>query len=141
MKKIVCCITFYHYFCGKVQIFLEMKKILIAEDTDSNYLLLSIILRKDYELSRATTGKEVLALFAEERPDLILMDIKMPEMDGLEATRIIRRTDVDLPIIALTANAYDSDREKALYAGCNSYMAKPVNAAKLREMLAAFLGQ
>jgi CheY-like chemotaxis protein len=104
-------------------------------------LLLSIILRKDYELSRATTGKEVLALFAEERPDLILMDIKMPEMDGLEATRIIRRTDVDLPIIALTANAYDSDREKALDAGCNSYMAKPVNAAKLREMLAAFLGQ
>jgi CheY-like chemotaxis protein len=141
MKKIVCCITFYHYFCRKVQIFLEMKKILIAEDTDSNYLLLSIILRKDYELSRATTGKEVLALFAEERPDLILMDIKMPEMDGLEATRIIRRTDVDLPIIALTANAYDSDREKALDAGCNSYMAKPVNAAKLREMLAAFLGQ
>jgi CheY-like chemotaxis protein len=68
------------------------------------------------------------------------MDIKMPDMDGLEATRIIRRTDVDIPIVALTANAYDSDREKSLEAGCNSYMAKPVNATKLREMLTAFLG-
>jgi CheY-like chemotaxis protein len=117
-----------------------MKKILIAEDTDSNYLLLSIILRKDYELSRALTGTEAVKLFAEWKPDLILMDIKMPDMDGLEATRIIRRTDVDIPIVALTANAYDSDREKSLEAGCNSYMAKPVNATKLREMLTAFLG-
>jgi CheY-like chemotaxis protein len=117
-----------------------MKKILIAEDTDSNYLLLSIILRKDYELCRAITGKEAVNLYAEAKPDLILMDIKMPEMDGLEATRIIRRSDVDIPIVALTANAYDSDREKALNAGCNAYMAKPISADRLRELLQAFLG-
>jgi CheY-like chemotaxis protein len=102
--------------------------------------LLSIILRKDYELYRALTGKECVEMFAELKPDLILMDIKMPEMDGLEATRIIRRTDVDIPIVALTANAYDSDRDKSLAAGCNSYMAKPISAAKLRETLTAFLG-
>jgi CheY-like chemotaxis protein len=117
-----------------------MKKILVAEDTDSNYLLVSIILRKDYELFRAINGHEVLDLYEQQHPDLILMDIKMPDMDGLEATRIIRRTDPDTPIVALTANAYDSDREKALEAGCNSYMAKPLDAAKLRELLAAFLG-
>jgi CheY-like chemotaxis protein len=117
-----------------------MKKMLVAEDTDSNYLLLSIILRKDYEVSRALTGVEAVRMYTELKPDLILMDIKMPEMDGLEATRRIREMDVDIPIVALTANAYDSDREKSLAAGCNAYMAKPVMANRLRELLAAFLG-
>lgn len=117
-----------------------MKRILIAEDTDSNYLLLSIILRKEYEIIRAMNGKEAVDICRNDRPDLILMDFKMPVMDGLEATRQIRSFDKDLPIIALTANAYDSDREHAFEAGCDDYMSKPVSAVALRELLTRFLG-
>lgn len=117
-----------------------MKRILIAEDTDSNYLLLSIILRKEYEIIRAMNGKEAVDICRNDRPDLVLMDFKMPVMDGLEATRQIRSFDKDLPVIALTANAYDSDREHAFEAGCNDYMSKPVSAVALRELLTRFLG-
>lgn len=117
-----------------------MKRILIAEDTDSNYLLLSIILRKEYEIVRAMNGLEAVELCRSNRPDLVLMDFKMPVMDGLEATRQIRSFDKELPIIALTANAYDSDREHAFEAGCNDYMSKPVSAVALRELLTRFLG-
>lgn len=117
-----------------------MKRILIAEDTDSNYLLLSIILRKEYEIIRAMNGKEAVDICRNDRPDLVLMDFKMPVMDGLEATRQIRSFDKSLPIIALTANAYDSDREHAFEAGCDDYMSKPVSAVALRELLTRFLG-
>lgn len=117
-----------------------MKRILIAEDTDSNYLLLSIMLRKEYEIIRAMNGKEAVDICRNDRPDLVLMDFKMPVMDGLEATRQIRSFDKDLPIIALTANAYDSDREHAFEAGCDDYMSKPVSAVALRELLTRFLG-
>ena len=112
-----------------------MKKILVAEDTESNYLLLSIILRKEYEVHRAHDGHESC------RPDMILMDIKMPVMDGLEATRRIRLKGGTLPIIALTANAYDSDRDKAFEAGCDDYMAKPIMAPALREMIKKYFGE
>lgn len=117
-----------------------MKRILIAEDTDSNYLLLSIILRKEYEIVRAINGQEAVDMCRDNRPDLVLMDFKMPVMDGLEATRQIRAFDQELPIIALTANAYDSDREHAFEAGCNDYMSKPISAADLRELLTRYLG-
>lgn len=117
----------------------EMKKILVAEDTESNYLLLSIILRKEYEVHRAHDGQEAIEKFESCRPDMILMDIKMPVMDGLEATRRIRLKGGTLPIIALTANAYDSDRDKAFEAGCDDYMAKPIMAPALREMIKSIL--
>ncbi len=117
-----------------------MKKILVAEDTESNFLLLSIILRKEYTVVRAYNGQEAVELCAAEHPDMILMDIKMPVMDGLEATRLIREKDENIPIIALTANAYDSDRDKAFQAGCNDYMAKPIIAGALREMIQKYLG-
>lgn len=117
-----------------------MKKILVAEDTESNFLLLSIILRKEYTVVRAYNGQEAVELCASEQPDMILMDIKMPVMDGLEATRLIREKDKDIPVIALTANAYDSDRDKAFEAGCNDYMAKPIIAGTLREMIKKYLG-
>ncbi len=116
-----------------------MKKILVAEDTDSNYLLLSIILRKEYEVIRALNGEEAITKYTEINPDMILMDIKMPIMDGLTATKEIRKINKEIPIIALTANAYDSDRDKAYEAGCNNYMAKPIITNKLREMISSYL--
>ena len=115
-----------------------MKKILVAEDTDSKFLLLSIILRKEYEVIRAVNGEEAISKFKEVNPDMILMDIKMPIMDGLTATKEIRKIDTNIPIIALTANAYDSDKEKAYEAGCNNYMAKPIMTNKLREMISSY---
>ena len=115
----------------------SMKKILIAEDTDSNFLLLSIILRKEYEIIRAYNGLEAVEMCRSELPDLILMDFKMPLMDGLQATREIRKFNKDIVVIALTANAYDSDREHAYDAGCNDYMSKPVapNDERIRGVL------
>ena len=109
--------------------------------TITNYLLLSIILRKEYEVYRAHDGQEAIEKFEGCRPDMILMDIKMPVMDGLEATRRIRLKGGTLPIIALTANAYDSDRDKAFEAGCDDYMAKPIMAPALREMIKKYFGE
>ena len=111
------------------------KKILVAEDTDSNFLLVSIILRKEYTVLRAYNGIEAIDVYKKEQPDLILMDIKMPEMDGLEASRAIRDIDPEIPIIALTANAFDSDKQKAIDAGCNDYMAKPIVVGQLTAMI------
>ncbi|KIO45111.1 hypothetical protein IE90_06645 [Sanguibacteroides justesenii] len=113
--------------------------ILVAEDTDSNFLLVSAILKKDYRLFRAVDGVEAVKLAAEIHPDLILMDIKMPHMDGIEATKEIRKTDKNVPIVAVTAFAFDSDRQRVLDAGCNDYMSKPITGPelhqKLREMI------
>jgi CheY-like chemotaxis protein len=106
-----------------------MKRILVAEDNDSNYMLMSYILKKDYEFFRAKNGQEAVEKALAEKPDLVLMDIKMPVMDGLEATRVIKAQVPDLPIIALTANAFDSDRVAAREAGCNDFLSKPVNAS------------
>ena len=118
-----------------------MKTVLIAEDTDSNYLLLNIVLRKKYNLVRAYNGQQPIDLYQSEKPDIILMDIKMPIMDGLEATMEIRKTDSKVPIIALTANAFDSDKQKALEAGCNNYMAKPIVATELLQLMMKYLGE
>lgn len=117
----------------------EQKKILIAEDNDSNYLLLATLLKKEYYLLRAQHGEEAVNLFRSESWDLILMDIKMPGMDGLEATRKIREADQEIPIIALTANAFNEDRENALKAGCTDYLSKPVDRKLLQELLDRYL--
>ena len=107
-----------------------MKRILIAEDNDSNYMLMQYILKSHYEFFRAKNGQEAVEKAKAETPDLVLMDIKMPIMDGLEATRLIRAAMPDMPIVALTANAFDSDRQAAFDAGCNGFLSKPVNAQK-----------
>lgn len=117
----------------------DMKKILIAEDNDSNYLLMTYILKQHYEFSRAKNGQEAVESALRERPDLILMDIKMPVMDGLEATRQIKAQLPDLPIIALTANAFDSDRLKAVSAGCDDFLSKPVNTALCLKTIEKYL--
>ena len=117
----------------------DMKKILIAEDNDSNYLLMTYILKQHYKFSRAKNGQEAVKSALRERPDLILMDIKMPVMDGLEATRQIKAQLPDLPIIALTANAFDSDRLKAVSAGCDDFLSKPVNTALCLKTIEKYL--
>ncbi|HBX90561.1 MAG TPA: PAS domain-containing sensor histidine kinase, partial [Alistipes sp.] len=108
--------------------------------TDSNYLLISLLLRRDYEIIRACDGEEAVRLCAERRPDAVLMDVRMPVMDGLEATRRIRRTDGQVPIVAVTAFAYEQDRQRALEAGCSDYLSKPVSATRLRELLRTLVG-
>ena len=105
-----------------------MKKILIAEDNDSNYILMSYILKKYFEYERAKNGQEAVEKAKANQYDAILMDIKMPIMDGLEATKAIREFNSEVPIVALTANAFDSDRQAAMEAGCNDFLAKPVSS-------------
>ena len=108
-------------------------KLLVAEDDDDNYAYLSALLNKStHELIRATTGTETVALCRNQPDiDLILMDIKMPIMDGYEATRKIREFNKKVVIIAQTAYALSGDREKALQAGCDDHIAKPVSGEKL----------
>ncbi|MCC8171442.1 MAG: response regulator [Parabacteroides sp.] len=113
--------------------------VLVAEDNDSNYLLISRILDKHYNLVRAVNGKEAVTLFSQVHPDLVLMDIKMPEMNGIMATQAIRRMDSQVGIIALTAHAFDQDKEEALKAGCNGFLTKPVHIPELKEMIRKFL--
>ncbi|MPM62320.1 Aerobic respiration control sensor protein ArcB [bioreactor metagenome] len=104
----------------------NIKTILIAEDIETNYHLLKVILSKKYNLLRAVNGSEAVNLFIEHKPDLILMDIKMPIMNGLDATREIRKISNDVVIIAQTANAFESDVELAKDAGCNDFITKPI---------------
>ena len=105
-----------------------MKKILIAEDNDSNYILMTYILKKFYQYERARNGQEAVEMVNKNQYDLVLMDIKMPVMDGLEATKAIKEIKPELPVVALTANAFDSDRQLAVEAGCDDFLAKPVSS-------------
>lgn len=116
-----------------------MKKILVAEDNDSNYLLMTYILRNHYEYERAKNGQE--AIDKADNVDMILMDLRMPIKDGLQATREIRGKHPDLPIVALTANAFESDREHSLEAGCNDFLAKPVSHDTCLKMIEKYIGE
>ncbi|WP_270611977.1 response regulator [Bacteroides intestinalis] len=114
--------------------------ILIAEDNDSNYLLIKKLL-KDNQLTRAITGVEAIEKIKAQTFDIVFMDIRMPVMNGLEATSLIREFNQTTPIIALTANAFDSDRENALAAGCNHFMTKPVKKRELMDLLFRYFKQ
>lgn len=114
---------------------LDRKTILITEDISSNYLLLSAMLCKHYNLLHAMNGQQAVEMAKNYRIDLLLMDMKMPVMDGLTATVEIRKFNKELPIVALTAHAFDSDKAAALEAGCNDYLAKPVDKARLMSVL------
>jgi CheY-like chemotaxis protein len=115
--------------------------ILAAEDNKTNQLVLKTMLKKtNVKLTIAGNGKLATELYLNQRPDLVLMDMSMPEMDGLQATTIIRDTEEQLglprcPIIALTANAMTGDREKCMAAGMDDYLSKPINKAALFEMI------
>ena len=107
-----------------------MKRILVVEDNETNLYLIRFILEKSgYEVIEAREGVVGVELAVKEKPDLILMDIQLPDINGLEATKRIRASeaDDDIPIIALTSFAMVGDREKALAAGCTGYIEKPIN--------------
>ena len=118
-----------------------MKTILVAEDNESNFILMTYILKRDYQYVRAHNGQEAVDLVAKGGIDLVLMDIKMPVMDGLEATKKIRETNPDLPVVALTANAFDSDRHLAFDAGCNDFLSKPVSSVKCLALIEKLIGK
>ncbi|MEG2228028.1 MAG: response regulator [Odoribacter sp.] len=116
---------------------IENLNILVAEDNDSNFLLIKKMLN-DNRLTRAETGAEVVEIVKDHPFDVVFMDIRMPVMNGLEATALIRKFNHTIPIIALTANAFDADKDAALKAGCNYFMTKPVKKLELIEMLSKF---
>ncbi|MGB7338708.1 MAG: response regulator [Phototrophicaceae bacterium] len=121
-----------------------MAKILIVEDNEMNLDMLSRRLeRRGYDVIIATDGSQGVILAKEQQPDLILMDMSLPIMDGWEATRRIK-SDPDvqqIPVIALTAHAIAGDREKALAAGCDEYESKPVKFPRLLDKIKEFLGE
>lgn len=113
----------------------EKPIILIAEDNESNYMLFKSILQKDYELVHAWDGEEAVELHQKFHPHVVIMDINMPKMDGYEATREIRKVSKTVPIIAVTAYSFASDKEKIMQNGFNGYMSKPVDIQRLKEKL------
>lgn len=117
-----------------------MKTVLIVEDVELNIDLLTQILEEDYNLLVAKNGAEGVALAEQEEPDLVLMDISLPVMDGYEAARSIRKTFPSLPVIGLSAHAMQGDAEKAIAAGCTDYLTKPVDEDLLIRKLKEYLG-
>jgi CheY-like chemotaxis protein len=119
-----------------------MAKILLVEDNEMNRDMLSRrLIRKGFEVVMAIDGEQAVALAQSELPDLILMDMSLPVIDGWEATRRVKTADTtsDIPIIALTAHAMSGDREKALNAGCDDYDTKPIEMPRLLEKIDALL--
>lgn len=112
--------------------------ILIAEDEESNYLLLKTILQKHCDLLRAKTGKEALALFKENTVDLIMLDIKMPEMTGIEALKEIRKLSTDIPIVMQSAYVFDSDMKAAEEAGASDFVTKPISLKVLKNTISKY---
>ncbi len=107
-----------------------MKRILVVEDNEDNIRLVRFMLEKSgYEVIEARDGAEGVALAVKEKPDLVIMDLQLPDIDGLEATKRIRASEADreIPIVALTSFAMAGDRERALAAGCTGYIEKPIN--------------
>jgi two-component system cell cycle response regulator DivK len=120
-----------------------MKRILVIEDVEFNRDLIVQLLEEEYEILTATDGAEGIDVARRERPDLILMDLSLPVMDGWEATRQIK-TDKEIrniPIIALSAHAMTGDEERARQSGCDDYLSKPLDEDLLFEKLAKFLGR
>ena len=118
----------------------EGKRILVAEDIDSNFMLIDALIGRRFDLLRARNGEEAVALFGRERPDLVLMDLKMPVMDGYEATRLIRAEAPTAPLVVMSAFAYEGDIERAYEAGCTDYVTKPVSRKRLMEVIERYLG-
>lgn len=115
------------------------RRILVAEDNSSNYKLVEVLLRRDYDLVHAVNGVEAVELFRTQGADLVLMDISMPVMDGYEALRLIRELSTGTPVLALTAYAFETDRRRMFEAGFDDCLAKPLRADELRAKITALL--
>ena len=121
-----------------------MVRILVVEDNADNMTLITDVLHSlGYMVLSAKDGEEGVKAAQTEKPDLILMDLSLPRMDGWTAARTIKRETAlaDIPIIALTAHAMSGDRERALEAGCSDYVSKPINLRDLMSKLKQYLGQ
>ena len=121
----------------------EKYVVLIAEDEDINYMILELLFRNvakiPYSLHRAINGKHAVDFCEANTVDLVLMDIKMPVMDGYEATRLLKESYPDLPIVVQTAYATENDRRKAFEHGCDEFLTKPIQKEQLAEVLQHFL--
>ena len=120
------------------------EKILIVEDHPLHTRLIEMTLRaKNYTLLKATDGEEALDIAQREQPDLIIMDIRLPGMDGFEVTRKLRETPAfsHTPIIGITAYAMRKDRERVIESGCDAYLTKPINTRELPEVIAEMLSR
>src|SRR5258708_4598900 len=121
-----------------------MTKVLLVEDNEMNRDMLSRrLIRKGYEVVMAVDGEAAVAMAAAERPDLILMDMSLPVIDGWEATRRVKADEATrrTPVIALTAHAMTGDREKAIEAGCDDYGTKPIELPRLLAKMEALLSR
>jgi CheY-like chemotaxis protein len=119
-----------------------MPKLLLVEDNEMNRDMLSRrLLRKGYEVSIAVNGNEAVEMTRTEHPDLVLMDISLPGIDGWEATRRLKCDPAtrSIPVIALTAHALSTDREKSIAAGCDEYETKPIDLASLTDKIESLL--
>ena len=118
------------------------KKILVVDDTEFNRDLVVQLLEEDYDMMVAENGEEALTISAKERPDLILMDLGMPVMDGWEATRRLKANDElkNIPVIAVTSHAMVGDEIDARKAGCDDYLPKPIDDELLMKKIKNFIG-
>ena len=118
-----------------------MKKVLVVEDVDMNRELMVQLLEDHYEVIEAVNGQEGVEAAERERPELILMDLSLPVMNGWEATRRLKANPElkSIPVIALTAHAMKGDRETALAAGCDDYLVKPLNEDELMAKISKYL--
>ena len=120
---------------------IRMPRIVIVEDEPDTLLMLRLNLEATgFETSLAADGATAVRRITEEQPDLVLLDLMLPVMDGLQATRKIRETNGTLPIIGLSAHAMQADMDRAREAGCNDYLTKPVDEALLLKVLEKYLG-
>ncbi len=117
-----------------------MKTVLIVEDIDLNIDLLTQLLEEDFNVLVARDGAQGVLSAEENRPDLVLMDISLPVMDGYEATRRIRKSFPAMPVIGLSAHAMQGDTERAIAAGCTDYLTKPLDEDLLLAKLKHYLG-
>ena len=112
----------------------------MVEDIESNFVQLNILLNKEYIISWVRNGQEAINSFIREKPDLILMDIRMPIMDGIQATEKIRAISLTVPIIAVTAYAFYTEQQQAIQAGCNAVISKPYSLERLKETIESYIG-
>lgn len=119
-----------------------MKRIMVVEDNQTNMYLMDFILRSSgYEVIKVGSGEECLDIAIKDRPDMILMDIQLPGIDGIETTKRIRESPLDgtIPIIAITSYAMSGDKEKILAMGCTGYIEKPINPETFLKEIEAYL--